>query len=260
MKHNLQRQRYELKYMIGREQVVPIRDFVSSYLVADGFASPEDFAYDIHSIYLDSDGMETYYSAINGDKNRYKLRLRFYNDDPASPIFFEFKRCMNNIVLKSRCAVKRAAVADLMAGHLPDPALVVSHDARDQHDLAEFCRIMQQINATPKSHVAYRREAWISEHDNSVRVTMDSEVRAEPQFDVDFRTRMDSPVYVFGSQLVLELKFTDRFPNWFRELVSVFGLMQCGGAKYVGGIELGGLESFTRHEGGSAKQPPNAYA
>jgi len=52
-------------------------------------------------------------------------------------------------------------------------------------------------------------------------------------------------VIVFGKEVILELKFTDRFPDWFRELVRVFGLMQCGAAKYVDGVTLIGLEKFS---------------
>jgi len=49
---------------------------------------------------------------------------------------------------------------------------------------------------------------------------------------------MHKPTFVFGDQVILELKFTDRFPNWFRELVESYHLMQCGAAKYVDGITL----------------------
>jgi hypothetical protein len=45
---------------------------------------------------------------------------------------------------------------------------------------------------------------------------------------------------------VLELKFTNRFPDWFKELVRVFGLMQCGAAKYVDGVTLVGENVVTR--------------
>ena len=38
--------------------------------------------------------------------------------------------------------------------------------------------------------------------------------------------------------MILELKFTDRVPNWFRELVEVFGGMQCGAAKYADSVAL----------------------
>ena len=37
---------------------------------------------------------------------------------------------------------------------------------------------------------------------------------------------------------MLELKFTDRFPLWFNELVRGFGLRQCGAAKYADGVTL----------------------
>jgi hypothetical protein len=49
---------------------------------------------------------------------------------------------------------------------------------------------------------------------------------------------MNHPETVWGKDVVLELKFTNRFPDWFRELVRVFGLRQCGAAKYVDGVAL----------------------
>jgi hypothetical protein len=38
--------------------------------------------------------------------------------------------------------------------------------------------------------------------------------------------------------VILELKFTNRFPNWFRELVRMADVTQTGAAKYVSGISL----------------------
>ncbi len=51
-------------------------------------------------------------------------------------------------------------------------------------------------------------------------------------------TAINHPNYVFGNNIVLELKFTNRYPDWFRELVRIFGLAQCGAAKYVDGVTL----------------------
>src|SRR5207245_5421544 len=82
--------------------------------------------------------------------------------------------------------------------------------------------------------------------DNSVRVTMDRQVRCVPELAARLNTRMDNPVIVFGREVVLELKFTDHFPDWFKELVRVFGLMQCGAAKYVDGVTIMGVEKFSR--------------
>jgi hypothetical protein len=47
-----------------------------------------------------------------------------------------------------------------------------------------------------------------------------------------------NPALVWGEQVILEIKFTGRFPNWFGGLVRIFGLRQCGAAKYVEGVDL----------------------
>ena len=89
-------------------------------------------------------------------------------------------------------------------------------------------------------HVAYMREAWVSKQNNSVRVTVDRSVRGEPRYTSSFETQMANPVYPFGRQRVLELKFTDRFPDWFHELVRLFNLVQTGAPKYCGSIAESG--------------------
>jgi hypothetical protein len=67
---------------------------------------------------------------------------------------------------------------------------------------------------------------------------MDREVRSDPELTARLQPGMENPVLVWGKDIVLELKFTNRFPDWFRELVQIFGLRQCGAAKYVDGVAL----------------------
>ena len=95
----MQLQRFELKYRIGEHTALAIRDFVSSYLEIDEYgATLPNFAYPVHSLYLDSPDLELYRTTINGDKNRFKLRLRFYENRPEAPVYFEIKRRMNNTI------------------------------------------------------------------------------------------------------------------------------------------------------------------
>lgn len=54
------------------------------------------------------------------------------------------------------------------------------------------------------------------------------------------RILSDDPCNVFGPKVILELKFTDRFSNWFTERVQIFDCVLTGAAKYAGGIELRG--------------------
>src|SRR5205814_318833 len=66
-------------------------------------------------------------------------------------------------------------------------------------------------------------------------------------FRPDLSVTSHNPVLTFGRQVVLELKFTNRFPDWFRELVRVFNLMQFSASKYCEGITLLGEHRF--HDG-----------
>ena len=174
---NLQHQRLELKYIVPEQVALAVRDFVSSYLTLDAFGTRQPgLSYPVHSLYLDSDDLVFYWHTINGNKNRFKLRLRYYDDRPASPVFFEIKRRMNAAILKQRGAVRRDAVDALLAGQLPDPEQLFFDEPTQLPALERFCELMQHYHAKPKAHVAYRREAWVSTNDNSLRVTMDRQI------------------------------------------------------------------------------------
>ena len=135
--------------------------------------------------------------------------------------------------------------------------------------LQNFCHYMMSIHARPVAHIHYMREAWVSPHDNSVRVTFDRAIQCEPEFSTELTTVTRNPGFAFGSVVVLELKFTisgqpqsfwnigDEYlmdlranylpPDWFPEMIRIFGLIQCGAAKYVEGIYNYGEDAFVNH-------------
>ena len=244
----MQQQRFELKYLIPERTALLVRDFVASYLEIDEYgALRPNLSYPVHSLYLDSDDLRTYHQTVNGTKNRFKLRLRYYDDRPDTPVFFEIKRRVNDCILKQRGGVRRGAVPSLLAGHLPEPDHLLSNEPKQMVALQRFSLLMNQINARPKAHVAYVREAWINPENNAVRVTLDRQMTCEPRFVPEVSTRLENPVPPFGQQVILELKFTDRFPDWFGELVRVFNLTQFAAAKYAEGVTLLGEHRF--HDG-----------
>jgi hypothetical protein len=238
----MQQQRFEQKYFLSEETALQLRDFVSAHLDLDeNSVGKPNFCYPVHSLYLDSDDLQTYWATINGNKNRYKLRLRFYDDNPESPVFFEIKRRMNNCIMKQRGGVLQGHVAWLLRGHIPEASHLLSREPKQLVALQNFCHLLGAIHARPKVHIGYLREAWIHPENNTVRVTMDRHVCALPQPEANFQTRMDNAWLAFGKQVILELKFTNRFPDWFREMVHSFGLVQSSAAKYCEGVEAMGI-------------------
>jgi len=240
-------QRLEYKYLISERQALLVREFVRSHLELDEYGvNQPDCSYTIHSLYLDSDDLKTYWDTINGNKNRFKLRLRYYSAAPDAPVFFEIKRRVNDAIFKQRGGVHRHAVPLLLAGQLPGPEHLLNNQPKQLVALQRFCQLMLDLRALPKAHVCYRREAWISTHDNSARVTMDREVLVAPEFTARLGLELDGPVRPFGHQVILELKFTGRFPRWFQDLVETFGLFRTTAAKYVDGLTELGIEKFQR--------------
>jgi VTC domain len=240
----MQKQRFELKYLVNEDTALLARDFVRSYLDFDEYSvGKPNYSYPVHSLYLDSDDLQLYWETINGNKNRYKLRLRYYSTHPDAPVFFEIKRRINNCIMKQRGGVRQDSVALLLMGHLPQMEHLVSKAPNHLSAIQTFCQLSNIIQAKPKMHIFYMREAYVSD-DDQVRVTIDRRVLGEANLGCAVQTEMEVPALSFPNQVILELKFTNRFPDWFRELVRVFGVMQCGAAKYCESVQAVGFKKL----------------
>ena len=248
-----QLQRFELKYRVSETTARAMRQFVRCYLQPDGFAArAPEFAYAVHTLYLDSPDLALYEATNGGDKNRFKLRIRFYDDGPDAPAFFEVKRRKNECISKLRAKVRRDAVQPLLGGEWPQIRHLAKPDAKQLFALQEFCRLIRMLNATPRSHVAYRREAWMSRTDNSMRVTFDRQVQCEAQFSPRLHAEVSESAAVqpFESEVIFELKYTNRMPHWCGELIRAFGLVRGSAAKYVEGVALLGLHRVSNRNVG----------
>jgi hypothetical protein len=235
----LQRSRFELKYIIGEATAHEVRHFARNHLMPDPFADvTRGYSYNIYSVYLDSPGLSLMNQTLEGLKNRFKLRVRFYDDNPDHPVFFEVKRRVNDAIVKVRAKVRRDAADRLMYAHRswPDRTdLANPADDRSFAALCKFCELRDKTEARPQVLVCYSREAWCSPEDDSVRVTFDRVLEGAPYApDKTFRLHRDEQ-WLRPSMpgVVLELKFTDRFPNWMRQMVQTFSLQRTSMAKYV---------------------------
>ena len=86
--HRLQGSRFELKYLITESTARQVRDFALGYLQPDPHADPaRNCEYAVHSLYCDSRSLRLCKGTLWGQKNRYKLRIRFYDESPESPAF-----------------------------------------------------------------------------------------------------------------------------------------------------------------------------
>lgn len=242
----MQRQRFELKYHIDESVAQEVRNAVSGRLELDPFGQDQpDWSYPIHSLYLDSPDLTLYNSTLNGERNRFKLRVRFYDGELDDPVFLEIKRRVNECILKERAIIRRDRLSSMLEKLWPSPDDFIDPTAAQLDAARNFCRRIDQLRAVPISHVSYRREAWFLPGQNAVRVTLDRDIVCEPRSTFSTSTQLKRPSDVFDpGEVILEIKFTERFPAWLAAVVRELGLVRTGAAKYVDGVTHGDVQKF----------------
>ena len=243
-RHRLQTNRFELKYIIDEPRARSIRDFIRAYVEPDEHIQDlTNCSYPVHSLYLDSPVLLLCRQTLQGMKNRFKLRIRFYDGVSTHPAFLEIKRRLTNVIRKERAALSRSVVSSLLKGRQIDPSDMVSADRNGpcRDAMETFCRLVKELGAQPATYVSYDREAYVSPGGDQLRVTFDRQIQAA---SYDWRAGLVPPqagVPARVNGVVLELKFVDRFPYWMREMVWAFNLQRCSMAKYVHCVNALGL-------------------
>ena len=228
--------RCELKYHITESKAHAVAQFVKQYVPVDRYCKLQGGGdYPIVSLYLDSKNLHLCRESMEGRKNRFKLRIRAYTDEPEYPCFFEIKRRINTVIMKSRARVMRTHVPDLIAGRpLPPQNYNV-----DMKSLSQFQLYVASVQAGPIVLVRYRRQAFEGESDNRVRVTLDRElcycITDKPEIRLGGSGWQRNPFTTGG--VILEVKFTERYPIWLSRMVRFFDLRARSISKYATSIK-----------------------
>lgn len=226
--------RYELKYRISESKAQAIAQFIEPHLPLDHYSRVQPTgAYPIVTLYLDSHDFQLCRQTLEGQKNRFKLRVRSYTDKPDYPRFFEIKRRMNAIVIKSRARVMHQNVSALLCGW----SLPRQEYRADQDTLSQFQLYMKSLNARPVILVRYVRRAYEGDSENRVRVTFDRQLECKltslPEVTFD---RDDWRPHHLNA-VILEVKFTGRYPIWLSRMIKCFDLRRQSFSKYVNSLK-----------------------
>jgi len=235
--------RFELKYHITESKALAIAQFVRQHIDVDRYCKLQRGGdYPIVSLYLDSDGLVLCKESLGGVKNRFKLRIRSYTDEPDYPCFFEIKRRLNRVIMKSRTRVMHSDIRNLVSG-LPLPPQNYNVDMKT---LNQFQLYMSNIRARPTILIRYMRQAFEGDSENRVRVTFDRElcykVSHIPEVGLGGSGWQRNPFTVGG--VILEVKFTERYPLWLSRMVKYFELRARSISKYATSLKDSSLLRF----------------
>jgi len=235
--------RYEMKYVVTESQAAAMAPFIVQYIPVDRYCKLQRGGiYPIVSLYLDNADWRLCRESITGVKNRFKLRIRSYTDEPDYPRFFEIKRRINTVIMKSRARVMDRDIEPLLGG-LPLPP---QDYKTDEKALSQFQLYMKSINAGPGVLIRYWRQAWEGEGDNRVRVTFDRDlcycITREPVVRLGGggwqRNNMTK------GHVILEIKFTGKYPAWLSHMAKCFNLRLRSMSKYATSVRQASNEKW----------------
>ena len=201
--------RRELKFAISETDYSRLEAQLSQVLRADPHNG--EAGYTIRSLYFDSIDDYDYYSKMNGEEVRKKIRLRIYNPDDTQ-VKLEIKRKMNINQRKETLTISKEDALSLIDC---DYSVLLNYDS----PVAQAAyNIMTLGQYSPKVLIDYQRKAFIHD-ENKIRVTLDSDIRSnESDFNMFSHDTVTTPVYPHWNAL-LEVKFDGDFFKWITDAI-----------------------------------------
>jgi SPX domain protein involved in polyphosphate accumulation len=230
--------RFEIKYLVHRTRLGPLRDGLQAALDPDGYSGTG--GYPVESVYYDTRGLQFYWEKIEGLRFRRKLRLRRYGGDgtpadDAGPVFVEVKQRVNRVTQKRRLCLPYGDALRLCAGQGFRRAEPLS--SREQAFVDEVTSLVGNLRLLPVVTTAYHREAYLGRGaDLGLRVTVDHRLRGR---DRDFRLASgSSDRFTLPPDLaVLEIKANERVSTWVTDLAARLDLQVVRISKYCQSVE-----------------------
>lgn len=217
--------RYELKYMMTRDQKERILKAMEPYMVMDKYGEST-----IRNIYFDTDDYILARHSIAKPDFKEKLRVRSYSQvNSDEKVFVELKRKFDHVVYKRRVALPEAAAMSWTTGaSTRTTGQNVSSQMKEEIDYF----LGYYKNLKPALFLCYDREAYrMKDKDDDFRVTFDENILCR-----DYDMSLTSPAYgtpiLESGKVLMELKCSGGIPLWMVQILSREKIYKTSFSKY----------------------------
>ena len=217
--------RFEKKYILNNLQVEQLKHRLSPIMKLDPILSGKKF-YSIRSLYFDDYKDTCLKQVINGISERYKYRIRFYNDN-TDYIVLEKKYKINNMTKKTSVQITKEIVDGILKGNF-----VISKD--NNKLLNEFYLMIRTRGFKPVVIIDYDRIPYVYDA-GCVRVTLDYNLSCSYDFDNLFSDEIRRIPLMEEGNTILEVKYNDFIPDYIRFCLQLDGLYRTSYSKYGNG-------------------------
>ena len=211
--------RYEIKYLITKEQQALIKDKMSGYMDRDEYGKSS-----ICNIYLDTPNYLLIRRSIEKPVYKEKLRLRSYGTAASdSMVFLELKKKYKGVVYKRRVGLQEDEAMKYLSGRGSIP------DSQIARELDYF--MGQYEGLRPAAIISYDREAFYEKGNRDFRLTFDENILWR-DYDLSLCKGFYGASILDKGQVLMEVKTGMAMPLWLTGLLSEQGIYHTSFSKY----------------------------
>ena len=211
--------RYEIKYILSKEQTDYLVDAIKGKLFPDQYGSTT-----IASLYYDTPDQRLIRESLEKPAFKEKIRLRSYG--PAtedSPVYLELKRKADGIVYKRRVQSTLPKVSDFFEGR---------EDIKGEPQISKEINYFRDLYKTlvPACLIMVERTAYY-EANGDLRLTIDRDPRYRTD-RLELTGEMDGKALLPEGWTILEVKVQGAMPLWLAKVLSEGKIYQSSFSKY----------------------------
>ena len=243
--------RYELKYMLTRQQKEILLEAMKPYMALDAYGRTT-----IRNIYYDTDNYRLIRRSIEKPEYKEKLRVRSYRQVSAEEnVFVELKKKYKSVVYKRRLHMPQEQAQEWLATGqreaFPVQSKVAEFGQREvqsaqrkgQQPRLDESYATAQISAEidyflqyyetlhPVLFLSYEREAYYALDGGDFRVTFDDHILCR-QEDLSLTAEVRGEFILEEDKVLMEIKCSGGIPLWMTEVLSREKLYKTSFSKY----------------------------
>jgi len=223
---NCSKPRIEYKYFVHGWARTGLLNDLEAFCQDDAHSAGQPDGYTVASIYYENLAFKSYHDKMEGQQDRFKLRVRFYPDAPnADALKIEMKYKRVDRILKGQAQLSQEQFTQILEGDFSHVPYLTDTT------LNHYYRMVKANGYRPAYRIDYRRKAYFARNDTKVRVTMDSDIRGALATS-DLNERPQLPITPPGVH-VLEIKSPGYMPFWLTRIVKKYGLQRTAVSKYA---------------------------
>ena len=220
MKDQMTFKRYELKYMLTKEQYEVILKELKKYMNEDEHGHST-----IQSLYFDTPDYLLIRRSIDKPMYKEKLRLRSYGlADKNSKVFLELKKKYDSVVYKRRISATESEAVDFVTSGYD-----TIEDSQIKNEIAYAADLYKDL--APRVHLSYERDAYYGKDDSSFRVTFDSNILYREN-DLNLHSGIYGNAILPEGYVLMEVKVAGGIPMWLTSLLSGNKIYKTSFSKY----------------------------